>query len=169
MPGNTKKTSISEAELQTRMMDMMNLLEIHPKKEKEKRTIEFYSSVGIYLANASGEITEKVWKTLYDWLAEFTTQPENYLDFKNLEELTKRVQDICKFYARRHDGEKFELFEKVVQLALLDGRLDKMEKERLYEIGLLLKISKEEITHIIRRSTENFLSPSRKVLMGSLV
>jgi len=147
----------------------MNLLEIHPKKEKDKRTVEFYSSVGIYLAHASDEVSEKVWKTLYDWLADYTTQPENYLSFKSLDEIKDRVDAICRYYNRKHDGEKYELFEKVVQLALLDGRLENPEKERLYELGKMLRISKDEITHTIRRSSETSLSPSRRMFMDNLV
>ena len=112
MPGRKKKGAMSEADLQSKMMDLMNLLEIHPKKEKDKRIVEFYSAVGIYLAHASAEISEKVWKTLYDWLADYTTQPENYLNYKSLEEVKARVEAICKHYSRKHDGEKFELFEK---------------------------------------------------------
>ncbi len=169
MPGKKKQDALSEKDLQIKMMELMDLLEIHPKKEKEKRAIEFYSSVGIYLAHAAGDISEKVWKTLYDWLAEYTTQPESYLSFKDINEANTRMQDICRYYARRHDGEKFELFEKIVQLALLDGRLEKVEKERLFEIGKLLKISKEEITHIIRRSSETYLSPSRKMMINALL
>jgi len=169
MPGRKKQGAMTEKALQTKMMELMNLLEVHPKKDKDKRAIEFYSSVGIYLAHAAGEISEKVWKTLYDWLAEYTTQPENYLGFKDLKDVQARVLEICKYYARRHDGDKFELFEKIAQLALLDGRLEQTEKDRLYEIGKLLKISKEEITHIIRRSSENFLNPSRKMFIKSLL
>jgi len=169
MPGRKQKDAMSEADLQTKMMELMNLLEIHPKKEKEKKIIEFYSSVGIYLASTNNEITEKVWKILYDWLADYTTQPENYLNFKDMNEVYQHVKDICKYYALRHDGGKYELFEKTTQMAILDGRLEKAEKDRLYEVGKLLKISAEEITHIIRRSTENFLSPSRKVFIKELI
>jgi hypothetical protein len=169
MPGKKKKGAMSDKELQSRMMELMNLLEIHPKKEKDKRTVEFFSSVGIYLAHASDEVSEKVWKTLYDWLADYTTQPENYLSFKSLDEIKDRVDSICRYYNRKHDGEKYELFEKVVQLALLDGRLEKPEKERLYELGKMLRISKDEITHTIRRSSETYLSPSRRMFMDNLV
>jgi len=169
MPGKKAKGAMTDKELQTRMMELMNLLEIHPKKEKDKRTVEFYSSVGIYLAHASDEVSEKVWKTLYDWLADYTTQPENYLSFKSLDEIKDRVDAICRYYNRKHDGEKYELFEKVVQLALLDGRLEKPEKERLYELGKMLRISKDEITHTIRRSSETYLSPSRRMFMDNLV
>jgi len=168
MPGRKKKGALPRTQLQSKMMDLMNLLEIHPKKDKEKRIVEFYSSVGIYLAYASDQVSDKVWRTLFDWLADYTTQPENYLSFKSIKDVTKRVQDICRYYVRRHDGEKFELYEKVVQLALLDGRLEQAEKERLFEIGKLLKISQEEITHIIRRSSETYLSPSRKMLINNL-
>lgn len=169
MPGKKAKGPMTEKELQSRMMELMNLLEIHPKKEKDKRTVEFFSSVGIYLAHASDEVSEKVWKTLYDWLADYTTQPENYLSFKSLDEIKDRVDAICRYYNRKHDGEKYELFEKVVQLALLDGRLEKSEKERLYELGKMLRISKDEITHTIRRSSETYLSPSRRMFMDNLV
>jgi hypothetical protein len=168
MPGKPKKGALSEETLLTQMMDLMNLLEVHPKKEKDKKIIEFYSSVGTYLAHSSGEFTEKVWKTLYDWLADYTTQPEQYLEFVSIEEVMNRVQMICKFFSHRHDGEKYELFEKIAQLALLDGRLEQEEKSRLFEIGKLLKISKEEVTHSIRRASENYLSPSRKMFLRSL-
>lgn len=163
MPGRTKKGALSEKVLQSRMLDLMNLLEIHPKKEKEKKIIEFYSSVGIYLAFAAGDVSEKVWKTLYDWLADYTTQPEHYLTYKTKKEIVHRKNEICKYFAKKHDGGKYELFEKVTQLAILDGRLEQAEKVRLYEIGKLLRISKEEITHTIRRASENYLSPSRKM------
>ena len=163
MPGRKKKGALSKTELQSRTMELMNLLEIHPKKDKEKRTVEFYSSVGIYLAHASEEVSEKVWKTLYDWLAEFTTQPENYLKYKSLSAVINRVQTICRYYSRKHDGSKFELFEKIVRLSLLDGRLEQTEKQRLFEIGKLLNISQEEITHSIRRTSETYLNPSRKM------
>ncbi len=169
MPGNTKKTALSERALQKKMMELMNMLEIHPKKEKDKRFVQFYSCVGIYLAGASGDITEKVWKALYDWLADYTTQPERYLSFKNMKQVEECVQDICRYFARRHDGDKYELFEKITQLALLDGRLELAEKDRIFEIGKLLKISKDEIIHIIRRSSENFLSPSRKMYFNGLL
>jgi hypothetical protein len=168
MPGRKKKGAMPEKELQAKMMDLMNLLEIHPKKEKDKRTVEFYSSVGIYLAHASEEVSEKVWKTLYEWLADYTTQPENYLTFKSLDEVKVRVDAICKYYSRKHDGEKFELFEKIIQLALLDGRLEMKEKERLFELGKMLHVSKEEITHTIRRSSETYLNPSRKMIRESM-
>jgi hypothetical protein len=167
MPGNKKKTAISESTLEKRMMNLMNLLEIHPKKEKDKKAVEFFSSVGIYLAHATGEISERVWRTLFDWLADYTTQPENYLGFKNLKQVYDRVKDICAYYARKHDGDKYVMFEKITQLALLDGRLEQAEKDRLYEIGKLLRISKDEITHSIRRSTEVYLSPSRKMMFTS--
>lgn len=169
MPGNKSKNDLSEKALNSKMIHLLDLLEIHPKKDKEKRIVEFYSSVGTYLAHAAGEVTEKAWKTLYDWLADYTTQPENYLRFKSFNEVTERMQEICRFYSRQHGGEKFELFEKLTQLAILDGRLEQPEKERLFEIGKLLKISKEEVTHTIRRSTETYLSPSRKMLFKSLL
>jgi hypothetical protein len=169
MPGRKEKTALSEKALNAKMLNLMDLLEIHPKKDKEKRIVEFYSSVGTYLAHATGEVSEKAWKTLYDWLADYTTQPENYLRFKNFNEVTSRMQEICKYYSRQRGGEKFDLFEKLTQLAILDGRLEQPEKERLFEIGKLLKISKEEVTHTIRRSTENYLSPSRKMMFKSLI
>jgi len=169
MPGKKKKGALSEWDLNTKMMELMNLLEVHPKKEKEKRFVEFYSSVGFYIAHAAGEISEKVWKTLYDWLADYTTQPENYLIFKSIDEVKDRMLAICKYFARKHDGDKYELFEKIAQLALLDGRLEQAEKVCLFEIGGYLKISKDEITHIIRRSSENFLNPSRKMLFHSVL
>lgn len=168
MPGKKKKGALSKAELQSRMMELMNLLEIHPKKEKDKRIVEFYSSVGIYQAFASEEVSERVWKTLYDWLADYTTQPENYLSFKSRSDVKKRVQAICGYYSRKHDGSKFELFERIVQLSLLDGRLVQSEKDRLFEIGGLLKISQDEIRHIIRRSSETYLSPSSKTLVKKM-
>jgi hypothetical protein len=167
MPGRHKKGAMSEKELQAKMMELMNLLEVHPKKEKDKKAVEFFSAVGIYLAHSADEVSEKVWKTLYDWLAEYTTQPEIYLKFKSMKEVNDRVLAICSYFSRKHDGEKFELFEKVVQLALLDGRLELQEKGRLFDLGKLLHISKEEITHIIRRSSEVYLSPSRKMMMSS--
>ncbi len=162
-PGNKGKAALTEKVLNRRMMDLMNLLEVHPKKEKEIKAVEFYSSVGLYLARASGEISEKVWKTLYDWLADYTTQPEHYLVRRSKKNLSDRVAEICRYYVRRHDGDKYDLFERLAQLALLDGRLEQSEKDRLYEIGKLLHISKDEITHTIRRTSETFLSPSRKM------
>jgi len=168
MPGNKSGKAISEKTLNKRMLELMNLLEIHPKKEKDKRIVEFFASVGIYLAHASGTVTERVWKTLYDWLADYTTQPENYLAFKTYADIKRRMEAICRYYSRQHGGEKFEIFEKLTQLAILDGRLEPPEKERLFEIGKLLKISKEEVTHTIRRSTEAYLSPSRKMMFDPM-
>ncbi|HOD17396.1 MAG TPA: M48 family metallopeptidase [Candidatus Cloacimonadota bacterium] len=166
MPGIKDKDALSEKALLHKTNYLMNLLEIHPKKEKDKRIVEFYSSVGVYLAQASGDISEIEWKTMFDWLANYTTQPEIYLKFKSKRDILNRVEEICKYFSRQHGGEKYELFEKLTQLAIMEGRLEQPAKDRLYEIGKKLKISKEEINHIIRRSTETYLNPSRKTLFN---
>ncbi len=169
MPGKKIAGAISSKELQKRCMEMMNLLEVHPKKDKDKKIVKFLSSVGLYLAYSDNDLSEREWKVLYDWLSEFTTQPEIYLQFKDLAEVKHNVDSICRYFAQQTGGEKFDLLEKIAPLALLDGRLEQAEKDRIYEIGKLLKISQDEVTHIIRRSTENFLSPSRKMMMGKLI
>jgi len=167
-PGQEDSGVIPIEQMQKDIAELMNLLEIHPKKEKDRKAVEFIASVGSYLAYADGDMAEREWKMLYEWLADYTTQPEQYLDFSDLETIGKQVESICSFYANRHDGSKFQLFERLVALALLDGRLEKNEKERLYEIGGYLAISEEEITQTIRHSSEQYLTPSKKILIKKL-
>ncbi len=162
----TKK--ITEKALEKKTMELMNLLEVHPKKEKEKKIVEFFSSVGTYLAYSESSLSETEWKTLFEWLANYTTQPEQYLEFDSKTELHQRVVNVCRYFSHRHDGIKYDLFERITQLALLDGRLEPEDKNRLFEIGKLLNISQEEITHVIRRSSESYLSPTRKMIINKI-
>jgi len=167
-PLQKQPNPISRKVLLEQNMELLNLLEIHPKKEKDKKIVELISTAGYYLAMAGGEVGEKEWKMLFEWLADYTTQPELYLSFRDLDDLKRRTEAICRHFAELHDGEKFIIFERLIPIALLDGRLESSEKTRIYEIGHLLDISNDEITQSIRRASEEFLTPSKRIMVNKL-
>jgi hypothetical protein len=168
-PFQTSSNALSKADLLKENIELLNLLEIHPKKEKDKKTVELISTAGFYLAQAVGEVGEKEWKLLFEWLASYTTQPEVYMNFHDLDDLKKRTQEICTYFSNLHDGEKFIIFERLIPIALLDGRLEATEKARIYEIGKMLDISEEEVTQSIRRASEEFLTPSKRIMINKLL
>ncbi len=167
-PFQESSEALSSEELLKENLDLLNLLEIHPKKEKDKKAVELISTAGFYLALAGGEVGEKEWKMLFEWLAAYTTQPEVYMNFQDLDDLKKKTQEICAYYSNLHDGDKFILFERLIPIALLDGRLETNEKARIYEIGKMLDISEDEITANIRRASEEFLTPSKRIMINKL-
>ncbi len=156
---------ISVHELTKQLDELISLIEHHPKDESEKMVVEFISVVGTYVAYLDGEMNSQEWELLYEYLSRFTSQPEVYLDFKDLNSIQKRMEKIIKYFAKNDDDAKYILFESLMKIVITDGRLEEIEKSTLIEIGKKLRISEKRIKEIIREASENFLSPRRKLTL----
>ncbi len=157
---------LSRDQVDARVSDLLALLETRPKKEKDQKIVEFLAAVGLYMATFDEDSLEAKWNLLFDWISDYTTQPEIYLKYQNAAEIKKRVKAICKHYATQQDNDKFALLEQIVCVTLIDGRLELGEKQRLAEIAAAVNISPDALTLIIRKASENVLTPNKKFLRG---
>lgn len=162
----TSSQSINQEQLDARVSELLALLETKPKKEKEQKIVEFLAAVGLYMATFDKDSLEEKWNLLFDWISDYTTQPEIYLQFKNEAEIKKRVKAICKHYANQQDNDKFTLMEQIVCVTLIDGRLELGEKQRLAELAAAVNISPDALNLIIRKCSENVLTPNKKFMLG---
>ena len=144
-----EKTPMSMTELKTNMDEILNLLEYHPQKEDQIKAVEFYVSVGMYLASADRTMHPKEREIIYECLSQLTSQPELYLRFKNRKDLEDRKNAICEYYAQSRNDYKFHLYANIVYLAICDGKLDENERKILYEIAERLQIDEERMKEII--------------------
>ncbi len=158
--------ALSREKLDARVSDLLALLETKPKKEREQKIVEFLAAVGMYMASYDEDSLEEKWNLLYDWISDYTTQPEIYLSFKNQAEIKRRMKAICKHYAGQKDNDKFTLMEQIVCVTLIDGRLELEEKKRLAEIAEAVSISVDALNLIIRKCSENVLTPNKKFILG---
>jgi len=153
---------ISIKKLDQRLAELMELLEVHPKSDKDKRAVEFLSAVGTYLIYDQEEY-ERKWNFLYDRLSDYTTRPEIYLDFPDLDAIKARLDEVCEHFKDHNDDLKFELLKGLVYMILLDGRLEATEKQRLQELGTRMDIAPDTLNLIIRQVSEVYLAPNSKV------
>lgn len=156
-----KAGCITAAELETRLKNLLQIMEEHPKTEKETRIVEFLCAVGMFLIYDQESFEEK-YEFLFDQVSIYTTQPELYLSFKDQEEIHKRVKKVCKNYSNHKDDTLFELMRRCVVLVLVDGRLDIVEKERLHEVAKLLDMATDTLNFIIAQVSEAVLSPNNR-------
>lgn len=163
-----EKEYLTKDKLEDLVLEYMNTLELHPKKEIDKMVVEFISVVGYYVSNTFDGIPDSKMYMISELLCKYTSQPEKYLLIESFKELKTRVAKVCKFFADRHDGVKYVLLDQIVKFAISDGRMEKGEKEIIYEIGSKLKISEDEITRTIKRISEMYLSPKRRLLARRL-
>ncbi len=158
--------ALPREELDSRVSALMNLLETKPKKERDQKMVEFLAAVGLYVATCDQDSLDDKWNLLYDWISDYTTQPEIYLQFKDAAGIKRRVKKICKHYADSQDNDKFTLLEQIVCVTLIDGRLELEEKNRLAEIAAAVNISPDALNLIIRVCSENVLTPNKKIRLG---
>jgi len=158
--------ALTREELDSRVSALMSLLETKPKKEREQKMVEFLAAVGLYMATYDQDSLDDKWNLLYDWISDYTTQPETYLDYKDATGIKRRVKKICKHYAASQDNDKFTLLEQIVCVTLIDGRLELEEKNRLAEIAAAVNISPDALNLIIRKCSENVLTPNKKIRLG---
>lgn len=166
LANTSSKNALSETEMNDNIFKLLELLEFHPKQESDLHKVEFLSAAGLYLASLVEESYEQKWHMLYDWISDYTSQPEKYLDFENHEALALKTKQICKHYATQQDVDKFFLMEKLVCLTLSDGRLEPEEKKLLLEIATMLNISVDATNLIIRTNSESSLQPNRKMKLN---
>ena len=145
-----KQTPMSQDELKAAMHEVLNLLEYHPKNDDQKYAVEFIASVGMFISCVDGEINPKENETLYNFLSRYTSQPENYLKFKDIQEVVDRTNAICEYYADAKNDSKFTLCELIAYLTICDGKLDEQEKRALYDLADRLHIEHDRMTQIIR-------------------
>lgn len=156
--------TIKANELNEKLNELMQLLETKPKTEKDLKSVELLAALGIYMASCEEEGYDQKWNLLYDWISDYTTQPEKYLQFENEKHLSAEVDKICAYFAQQQDGTKFKLMELIVILTLIDGRLEPEEKKRLFDLATKLKISNDALNLIIRNSSEKYLAPNKRVM-----
>ena len=159
-----KKEPIDRERLDERVLDYLDILELHPRKEVDKMILEFFAAAGCYVSLTPEGIPDSKIYLINEMLGAYTSQPEKYFEFKSFESLKRRVTKVCKYFAERHDTYKYDLLEKLIYLIISDGRMEKEEKEVIYEIGKKLKISEFEITQTIRRMSETYLMPQKRLV-----
>ena len=160
--------SLSAIELDERVESLLLLMEKHPKKQREIKIVEFLATLGTYMAYYDEDSFQQKYNMLYDWISDYSSQPEVYLNFENLEEIREKVEEICQYYAQQQDSDKFSLLERIVFITLMDGRLEPEEKKRLMELGTALQVSPDALNLIIRNCSENYLAPNKKVMMKEM-
>ncbi len=160
--------SLMKNELEKSVQEYLNTLELHPRKELDKMIVEFLAVAGYYVSYTMDGVPDHKIYLISELLGKYTSQPEHYLKIKSSKELKQRVSKACDFFANRHDGMKYVLLEQIIKFAISDGRMEKEEKEIIFEIGKKLKISEEEITQNIKRTSEAFLLPKRRILTRRL-
>jgi len=156
--GNCQKSPMKAEKLYSEMQEVLNLNEIHPQKEDQKKAVEFLCCAGMYIANADKEITPKELDALYDSLARYTSQPEKYCVFKSFEELVERKNAICQYYSESKNDHKFYLYEHIVYLAVCDGKLTEDERAVLFEIADRLGIDEDRRNNIILSISSEYLN-----------
>lgn len=166
-PG-VNKPRFAVAALDKRTNELLELLEVHPKHERDRKKVEFLSAAGIYIASFDEDSYEAKWRLLYDWLSDYTTQPEKYLEFKDIDAVLAKTRRICAYYKKQQDNDKFQLLELVSVLSLYDGRLESEEKLRLLKIGKMLGISTDTVNLILRKSSEEYLTPDKKMSLRKM-
>lgn len=164
----TQDTPLSKDKLENNVQEYLNTLELHPRKDSDKMIVEFLAAVGYYVSYTIDGVPDHKIYLISELLAKYTSQPENYLKIKSEKELKQRVAKACDYFANRHDGLKYVLLEQLIKFAISDGRMEKHEKEILFEIGKKLKISEQEVTRNIKRTSEAFLLPKRRILTRRL-
>lgn len=147
----------------------------------QKRYLDFFSGATIYLANINPEEfyldddwTLGTYDAIISILDKFTEYPESYLDFDNQNQLTKKVVDLCKYYAKQDIKVRKLLLEKIFNLANLQVGmiLDSSDEddiktyylERTYELGKLLKLSESAILKILNE--KNYLFGNRQTFLS---
>lgn len=165
----SQKGIIKRDKLDRLVMENLDILELHPRKEVDKMIVEFFAAVGSYVSLTSEGIPDTKAYLINEMLGAYTSQPEKYLLIKSATELKRRVNRVCKFFAERHDTYKYELLEKLIYLIISDGRMEKEEKSLIFEIGKKMKISEYEITQTIRKMSESYLMPQKRLVPQKIV
>ena len=160
-----KDQKLSETELNANINELMQLLETKPKNDKDLKKVEFLATLGMFMASYDQDSFQQKWDLLYDWISDYTSQPENYLQFDSAEQLSAKTEQICQYYAQQQDNDKFAMMEQIVFITLMDGRLESEEKKRLYELASKLNVSQDALHLIIRKCSENYLAPNKKVMV----
>lgn len=152
----------SEPDLDTSILADLQLLEVHPKSDRDKNIVDFLSAAGMYVACCEEESLSQKWETLYDWLADYTSEPEKYLQFDSIDDVIYRTKQICMRYSKETSDDIFPLLERIVVVTLIDGRLEPEEKKRLFEISSMMNVSQDAMNLTIKKVSETYLAPNRK-------
>ena len=159
-----KREPITRQRLDELVIDYLDILELHPRKEVDKMIVEFFAVAGIYATLTPDGVADSKLYIINEMLGAYTSQPERYLEFTSFDALKRRLNKICKYFAERHDTYKYDLLEKLIYLIISDGRMETEEKALIYEIGKKMRISEYEVTQTIRRMSETYLMPQKRLV-----
>ena len=159
-----KKEPITQKRLDELVMENLDILELHPRKEVDKKIVEFFAAAGVYVSLTADGIADSKLHIINEMLGAYTSQPEKYLEFKSFDAMKNSVFKLCKYFAERHDTYKYDLLEKLIYLIISDGRMETDEKSMIYEIGKKMRISEYEVTQTIRRMSETYLMPQKRLV-----
>ncbi len=163
-----KESDLAAAKMDEGILSILQLLETHPKNDREQRKVDFLSAAGMYMACCDQDTMSQKWDLLYDWLSDYTTQPEHYLQFDSQEAILKKTKQVCGLFAKEASDDVFQLLERVIGITLMDGRLETEEKKRLYEISGMMNVSQDAMNLTIKRISETYLTPNRKTQIMKL-
>jgi len=159
-----KREPTKRKRLDELVLEYLDILELHPRKEVDKKILEFFAAAGVYVTLTAEGIPDSKLYILNEMLGAYTSQPEKYLEFKSFDAMKNKVYKICKYFAERQDTYKYDLLEKLIYLIISDGRMETDEKTLIYEIGKKMRISEYEITQTIRRMSETYLMPQKRLV-----
>jgi uncharacterized tellurite resistance protein B-like protein len=111
------------------------------------------------MVGADRVMDRKEREVLYDLLAYFTSKPENYIQFKDYQEIVSRKDAICEYYANANNDYKFRLFEDIIYIAICDGRLAEEEIAVIKEIAQKVKIDEKRANEIVQYMVTKYLQP----------
>ncbi len=156
------ENAVSATALDEGILENLRLLEYYPKGDRDKKIVEFLAAAGMYMASFEEESMPRKWDLLYDWLSDYTSEPEKYLHFENYDEVVSRTKGICERFANEASDDVFPLLERIIAVTVLDGRLEPEEKKRLFEISRMVNVSQDAMNLTIKRVSENYMTPIRK-------
>mgnify|MGYP000858290818 CR=1 FL=1 len=164
-----REGTIPASSLDEKILNNLQLLEIHPKNDRERKFVDFLSAAGMYMACCDEESMSQKWDVLYNWISDYTSQPEQYLQFETYDDIVKQTTKICHQFAKEASDDIFPLLERIIAITLLDGRLEPEEKKRLFEISSMMNVSQDAMNLTIKRVSENYLAPNRKKVVKSVL
>ncbi|MCP4219599.1 MAG: M48 family metallopeptidase [bacterium] len=153
---------IPPKELAQEIIELMELMELHPDEEKGIKTIEFIASTGLLLSHSGEKLKGNIYSSMVEGLLNYTTEPEKYLKFESHEKVEKQQESACKYLVKSSSSLKYDLFKFSIYLALAEGRLDEVTKNIIVATGKNLKINEDEINHFVREVSEEHLNLKSK-------
>lgn len=149
----------TDSQLNTNIEELTTIIKTLSSSELDKHRKNFIASAGIILANLDNTIDTLEYENIIHLLSRYSIFPEKYLKeiidgdvYEIFNSSVKKIMEI-------NPGERYNLIDFVIKLALTDHHILKEELDFIYSFGKNLGMQKKEVAQLIAAAIQEVFIP----------